>query len=170
MSVQAISAALALQGVTPSEKLLLIVLANYADERMECWPSQATLAGNTGLTDRGIRKLLVALVAKGLVKKVGRHGTSGQTSDLITLLLSPPEPRSATRPRGSATPRNHVPPPPEHSSYEPTIEPSVEPSRARALATRDRAALAPEERKRVGLEMAELARTLQGDRSAARRR
>lgn len=131
MSVQAISAALTLQKVTPSEKLLLIVLANYADERMKCWPSQATLAKGTCMTDRGIRKLFVSLEAKGLVKRDKRWNFKGATSDMISLYLVP-EPRSATTPRepepDSGTPGTPFRYPPEPGSANPSIEPSKEPS------------------------------------------
>jgi hypothetical protein len=95
MSVQAITGALAIQNVTYTEKLLLIVLANYADERGKCWPSQERLASDTCMTDRGVRKVFVSLEAKGLLRRQHRRRAGKQTSDMITLLFQP-EPRSAS--------------------------------------------------------------------------
>jgi len=92
MSVQAISAALALRGVSSSEKLLLLALANYADESMRCWPSQVRLAEDTCLTDRTVRALLAALEGRGLVsRKEQRRRDGSRASDLITLHLQQPE-------------------------------------------------------------------------------
>ena len=90
MSVQAISAAFAVQGVTPSEKLVLLALANYADAEARCWPSQARLARDTGLTDRQIRRVFVSLMAAGLMTKQERRRPDGyRASDVITLTISP---------------------------------------------------------------------------------
>jgi hypothetical protein len=88
MSVQAISAALTITDVTASEKLLLLVLANYCDESFRCFPSQARLARETCLSDRTIRSTLVALEAKGRLTRVERSRPDGSRStDLITLQL-----------------------------------------------------------------------------------
>jgi len=145
MSVQAITQALAIQGVSPSEKLLLMVLANYADDTGKCWPSQTRLAEDTCMTDRGVRKLLVALEAKGLVSRKGRNRRDGsQGTDLINLTLAgydhrnhvPPEPRST----GTSVQdhRNQSDKSPEPGSALTTFEPSrttIEPSNnARASA------------------------------------
>lgn len=93
MSVLAIGAAIALRGVTPSEKLLLLVLANYANpETGECYPSQRRLADDTGLTDRTIRTVFKALEDKGLVDRSERRRDDGsRRSDVIVLRLEQPE-------------------------------------------------------------------------------
>lgn len=86
MSVQAISLALALRGVSPSEKLLLLTLANYADERMRCWPSQRRLAEDTCLTDRTVRSLLAALEDRKIISRVSRERNDGsRATDIVTL-------------------------------------------------------------------------------------
>jgi len=127
MSVQAISAALAIRGtVTPSERLLLIVLANYADAKMLCWPAQARLAAETGLTDRTIRTLLASLEEKRLLKRKARTSNGRRTSDLIMLTMSP-ETISALDAQISGEPGNPRPFSPETISEEPTSEPFIEP-------------------------------------------
>jgi hypothetical protein len=86
MSVQAITRALALRNVSPTEKLLLLVLANYADESFECWPSQRTLAADTCMTDRGVRKILAALEERRFIKRYEQRRKDGyRASDLIQI-------------------------------------------------------------------------------------
>ena len=86
MSIAAMSCALALRGVTSSEKLLLLALANYADENMRCWPSQKRLAEDTCLSDRTIRTLMTELEAREMLSRTQRQRPDGSRStDIITL-------------------------------------------------------------------------------------
>lgn len=86
MSVKALSCAMSLRGVTPSEKLLLLALANYADENMQCWPSQRRLADDTCLSDRTIRTLLATLEERRIVSRQERQRKdNSRATDLITL-------------------------------------------------------------------------------------
>jgi DNA-binding transcriptional ArsR family regulator len=88
MSVEALTLALKQKGVTPTEKLLLIVLANYAGPTFACWPSQRLLAEQTGLTERSVRALLAALEVKGLLTRRERRRPGGyKTTDMVTLYL-----------------------------------------------------------------------------------
>jgi len=87
MSLQAITAALAYRGLTPSEKLILIGWANYADEAFRCYPSQRRLSDDTGLSDRQIRRLALSLEERGLIhRQERRRGDGSRSSDLITLV------------------------------------------------------------------------------------
>jgi len=86
MSVQAITCALAVRGVSASEKLVLLALANYADEHMRCWPSQARLADDTCLTERTMRSVLASLEERRLLSRKERRRQDGtRASDVITL-------------------------------------------------------------------------------------
>lgn len=89
VSVQAITAALGIQSCTSGEKFLLVVLANYADQSMRCWPSQVRLGHDMSMTDRNVRRLFVSLQIKGLVSRERRpRRTDGtRTSAMITLHL-----------------------------------------------------------------------------------
>ena len=71
MSVQAISWALSIKGITPPEKLILLAVANYADADGLCWPSQATLARDTCLSTRTIVRLFSALESAVLCPENG---------------------------------------------------------------------------------------------------
>ena len=85
MSVEAISWASKQRTGSPGAKLVLIALANYANERNECWPSQATMAEWTEQSDRTIRTHLAALESMGLIHRQAREVAGAFTSDLITL-------------------------------------------------------------------------------------
>lgn len=147
MSVQAITQALAIQGVSPSEKLLLMVLANYADADFSCWPSVKRLCADTGMGERTVQRSLKSLESAGLVKRDERRRPDGsRTSDRLTLVfdgganLTPPPANLSPTPRQiDTTPPQICHPPPANlaplTSFEPSAEPSAEPSeRKRALA------------------------------------
>lgn len=86
MSLKAMTCAMALRGVTASEKLLLLALANYADENMTCYPSHRRLAADACLTDRTVRTLLAALEARGLISRREQSRADGsRTTDIITI-------------------------------------------------------------------------------------
>ena len=141
MSVQAISAAFAVQGVTPSEKLVLLALANYADAEGRCWPSQSRLARDTGLTDRQIRRVFVSLMTAGLMSKQERRRPDGyRASDVITLTISPDTMSGSVEPHRTFQPdlTGHLSPiSPDTMSGPTTLEPSenhqIEPSVERTL-------------------------------------
>lgn len=89
MSVQAITCALAQRGVSASEKLLLLVLANYANEHMQCWPSQKKMAADTSLTERTVRALLAGLEARRFLSRVEHWRDDGSRgTDRLTLHFS----------------------------------------------------------------------------------
>lgn len=86
MSVQALTCAFAVRGLSASEKLLLLALANYANEKMACWPSQERLAADTELSERTIWAGLKSLEAKRLLSRQGRKRPDGtRSTDVITL-------------------------------------------------------------------------------------
>lgn len=87
MSVEAIAWASKQRTGSPGAKLVLIALANYANDRNQCWPSQATLAMWTEQSDRTIRTHLAALESMGLIARQAREVAGAFTSDLITLNL-----------------------------------------------------------------------------------
>ena len=89
MSVQAMAWALDVRDLSPSEKLVLIVLGNFADAAGSAWPSQKTLADMTCLTDRTIRSALASLEEKGLIVRTQRVREDGsRRSDMIALVMT----------------------------------------------------------------------------------
>jgi hypothetical protein len=141
MSVQALSCAMAIRGVSASEKLLLLVLANFADEGMACWPSHKRLADDTGLSQRSVLSLLKALEEKRFITRAERKRPDGsRTSDKITLHFSGEviSPRGETAAGGGEISDTGVGKPTAGggeiisplTTFEPTTEPKDEPRRA----------------------------------------
>ena len=61
-----------------SNKLTLLALANYADHRGICWPTQETLARDTEQSVDTVQRRLKSLVKLGLVRVETRPGGRGQ--------------------------------------------------------------------------------------------
>ena len=111
MSIELLSAALKVQNLSPTKKLILVVLANYADENGSCYPSHRHIASIVGLKDhKGIQKNIKAFEELGLIDIEARYKTEGgQTSNryhLKKLLSINPPPHRAKTP----TPRVEVTP------------------------------------------------------------
>lgn len=86
MSRQASDAAWQVRGLKPQSKLVLLALANRADDATRiCWPGLETLAGDTGLDYDSIRKKwLPPLVSAGYVRIVAKgNGASNSTRYLV---------------------------------------------------------------------------------------
>lgn len=85
-----------------SRKVLLLVLANYADEDGICWPSQETLASGTELSVDTIQRQLKRLEANGVIsrwKRPARLGRwPGHAYRLNMFAAASPEPQNAARP------------------------------------------------------------------------
>ena len=78
MSIQSLSWSIKQKTDTPTTKLVLILLANYADENQSCFPSEKHLAKLVGCSDRTIRRCLRYLVDNNLIKCENRVGTSNR--------------------------------------------------------------------------------------------
>lgn len=93
MSVQAIGWALGVETGKPGAKLVLLALANYADEDGVCWPSQARIARESEQSIDTVQRHLKHLEARGLVTRKRRQnprGTSGgRRSDTYVLAVKP---------------------------------------------------------------------------------
>lgn len=65
--------------LTPPERLLLVVLAEAADDKTRrCWPGRDVLANRVGVTERHISRLLTLLESRGyqlrIATGVDKHG------------------------------------------------------------------------------------------------
>lgn len=54
------------------EKIVLLMMANYADADGKCWPSLTTLSRDTGLSKSTVQRAIKSLVKQGLVKTEAR--------------------------------------------------------------------------------------------------
>lgn len=68
-------------------KLVFLNLADRANARGVCWPSQKTIARDTGLSERTVRAKLRQLEDEGLILRTPRAEGRVRVSDLITLRL-----------------------------------------------------------------------------------
>jgi len=87
MSFQAMAWAVK-QPLPCQEKIALLMLANYADEKGKCFPSMKVLASDCGLSLAQTRKCIVQLEQMKLVRRQMRIRAYGQTSNIFALDLS----------------------------------------------------------------------------------
>ena len=78
MSVHALSWAFKQKTNTPTTKLVLVALANYADEQNSCFPSHQHLSTRCEISERQVRRCIDDLCGLGLVTKKSRAGTSNR--------------------------------------------------------------------------------------------
>ena len=91
MSIEAINWALKVEMKGTCSKFILVVLANYANEKEECFPSQKLLAERCAMNDRSVRRCLLGLENLGLIERVSRKRSDGTyTSDLYKLNINQP--------------------------------------------------------------------------------
>ena len=90
LSVHALSWAFGCPVKNPSEKLVLLALANYADSTGLCWPKVKTLCVDTSLSERTVRTALRRLDGDfiGVEKRRGKMGQ--QASSVYRLSLGSP--------------------------------------------------------------------------------
>ena len=78
MSIRALGWAMHRECPTPTTKLVLICLANYADEADSCYPSEKHLGKLCGISDRQVRRSIRTLADLGMVTVQSRTGTSNR--------------------------------------------------------------------------------------------
>ena len=141
MSIQALNWAFQ-QTLPMSEKFALVVLANYADDRHSCFPSQARIAQDMGASEVTARRNVRRLEEAGYVIRSKRADQNGhRTSDRYTLAVGRPIPTDQKAHRSESPPGFEGPPtdqsdrslpitesiPTDHSDRVSTNEPPVEP-------------------------------------------
>lgn len=130
----------------PARKLLLLVLANYADEHGICWPSQETLASNAGMSLDTVQRQTKKLQETGFLAVTRPPKRRGQWQTFVYQLCMPGRPsatpQNAARSEcaseqiddghcGPARPQSDRKPGRTAMRLKPSIEPSSEPLRAR---------------------------------------
>jgi hypothetical protein len=120
MSIEAVSAVLNMEVKDSTAKLVLLGLANHADEAGECYPSQARLAKYASCTRRTVVKKIKWLVEHELIESRSQSNRAGgRWVNKYRLLLLPVK-------------DNHTPcetsftPPVKTASHEPSVKPSGE--------------------------------------------
>lgn len=110
-----------------SEKILLLALADSANDEGECWPSMATLSKKCSKSDRTLQKSMRALCDKGHLSRNERPGRGvlyhiHPRNDVTPEAASPPKETTQTPEASSGDPR---------SGFGQTVKNPKEPARAR---------------------------------------
>jgi len=104
----------------PTTKLVLLKLADQANDEWECWPSRRTIATDCGIASSSVSRHTAALTSLGLLTIVERQrDNNSQTSNLYR--LTPTHERVPPLLAGENPPFSPV------TSPEPSSEPSSEP-------------------------------------------
>ena len=118
MAIAAIEWAFNQSTPNPSAKLVLLALADHADEHGHCWPGIARIEQRTGLSRSTVIRALAELETGRLIERT-RRGTTSNSYTLTSVTMTPPKCHHDTTPSVTMTP-------------EPSLETSKKPNRARA--------------------------------------
>ena len=78
MSIELLNKALKLEGLTPTKKLVLVILANYADEKGSCYPSYKHIGLLAGIKDpKHIGKIIKEFAQQDLLEVTARYKEDG---------------------------------------------------------------------------------------------
>jgi len=89
MSIECLNKALKIENLAPTKKLVLVILANYADENNTCYPSYQHIGYLAGIKDpKHIGKIIKEFAELGLLEVEHRYkADGGNTSNRYTLTL-----------------------------------------------------------------------------------
>ncbi|MDO3418931.1 helix-turn-helix domain-containing protein [Citrobacter freundii] len=139
MSMTLMARAMAIKTGNPIRKLVLIKLADNANDNGECWPSYQHIADHCECSRSAVRSHIDALIGMGVLTKENRMGVNngkGNTSNVYYLNLDNPVPPKSTAPVPSkitGMPLENTPPMPcggtrTSHSFEPVNEPNDPPN------------------------------------------
>ncbi|KAB1419431.1 helix-turn-helix domain-containing protein [Salmonella enterica subsp. enterica serovar Schwarzengrund] len=101
MSMNLMAKAMSIKVGNPLRKLVLIKLADNANDNGECWPSYQHIADHCECSKSAVKEHISALIKLGLMTKENRVGVNngkGNTSNVYRLhLTSTPVPPAGTR-------------------------------------------------------------------------
>ena len=133
MSTHILSSCWSLTGMSPTQKLVLISLADQANDDGVCWPSIRRMSERTCLSDRAIRDAVAWLSASGILSVTHRYNSSNvytitaSNFSPVSAYCSPPAPSSPPAPIAGTpcakrrTPLRQVPPNHQGTVREPSV-------------------------------------------------
>lgn len=114
----------------PTERLIMLALADHADDSGRCYPSISRLASRTGLSERALRTNIRSLEAQGYLRILIGAGQGGSNVYFVSATPAADAPRQGMPPGSRCpTPRHLVPVTPAADAPKPSgtiIEPSIE--------------------------------------------
>lgn len=93
MSVKIMSAVFENEALGPTERLIMLALADHADDEGRCYPSIARLCRRTGLTERAVQSNIRKLQDAGYVAVQLGAGRSGSNLYLVRATPAPDAPK-----------------------------------------------------------------------------
>jgi len=115
MSMNLMAQAMSIKVGNPLRKLVLIKIADNANDKGECWPSYQHVADHCECSKSAVRAHIEALIKMGLITKENRLGVNngkGNTSNLYYLTLDTPVPPESIAPCAA---KKHSPMPPKNT-------------------------------------------------------
>lgn len=112
MSILAMTWAWGLTGLDQPQTLVLLALADAANDAGVCWPSQAEIGRKARMSDRSVRTHVRALAGLGLLHVERRATTAGRKSNIYQLNVGAPFPAGSQQPEnpsGSGEPAGSQP-------------------------------------------------------------
>ena len=96
-----------MEGLTTSERLVLLALADFADNAGRCWPSKRKLSEMCRISPRNVKRHLASAESKGLLEVEDRYHTQGgQRSNGYHLLSHHLDGGGIAAPRGGCHQRH----------------------------------------------------------------
>lgn len=95
MSFRVTSRAWAVKGLSPSERLVLVRLADMANDEGVTWPLWRTIANDCELSLRSVRRIAATLEAKGLLHRRAQYRANGSQRGNLFVVLPPDDRRAA---------------------------------------------------------------------------
>lgn len=115
MSTVIMSACWPLQGMSATQKAVLISLADNANDEGVCWPSVSNICLRTCLSERAVQGAIRWLVLSGVLSVSERNGRS----TLYTVTPEAYAPPQEMHPRTKGTPASGAPQPPQEMHHTP---------------------------------------------------
>ena len=132
MSVRIMAAVFESSTLKAGERLVMLALADHADDQGRCYPSTPRLAQRTGMSERAVQGHIKALRAEGYLQIEDNAGPGG--TNLFFVRPTPVTPADSAPPQ-KLRPRKSCATPPQKTSFTPaesadepsrtTIEPSI---------------------------------------------
>lgn len=127
MSTHILSSCWSLTGMSPTQKLVLISLADQANDDGVCWPSIRRMSERTCLSDRAIRDAVAWLSASGILAVTHRYNSSNvytiTAANFVPVSAdhAPPAPNAGTPCAKRRTPLRQMPPNHQGTVREPSV-------------------------------------------------
>lgn len=76
------------QSLKPIDKIVLLSLAERANEKFECWPSMKTIADDCGICRKSVLNSIAKLEEKRLIFVERRMTSHGKSSNIYTMSMA----------------------------------------------------------------------------------